>query len=453
MAFTLVNGESGETEKKYCEFPEVAESPRFTCALGGAYGATLATFGAVPILHSGLGCGMANAHGMTYASGLNSGGTQGTTTTPCSGLIEEHVVFGGEDKLRRLIDSTLKIMKGELFVVISGCIPALIGDDVDSVVSEFQDRAKVIHVKTSGFIGNGYVGYNLYLDSLINNLVTEKPTEKKLVNLLGIIPNQNPFWKGEIKEVKELLENIGVKVNTIFTDFDSVGAIEKIGAASLNLVFNPWAGVAAAKKLEERLGIPYLNFNFVPMGPKESSNFLRAVGQKLKIPKTKVEGYIKSAELSAYRYMEYLAEFLMISCPHAFLAVVGDSASSISFLRYGVNELGWNPELVIVTDNPPEDSHAVIRELLTQDLQGVFQPEVIFDFDSHRIREHLNQKTLQVILASSLEKYVHGKNNEAFHLSIAYPIYDRLIVDRNYTGYRGGINLLEDMSHSFAGPL
>ena len=121
---------------------------------------------------------MANAQGKTYASGLNSGGPSGTTVTPCSGLIEEHGVFGGEDKLRRLLEPTIPVMKANLFVVISGCVPALIGDDADSFVAEFKDNAKVIHVKTSGFVGNAYLGYERYLDPVIDSLLEPRPVEK-----------------------------------------------------------------------------------------------------------------------------------------------------------------------------------------------------------------------------------------------------------------------------------
>jgi nitrogenase molybdenum-iron protein beta chain len=386
---------------------------------------------------------MANAQGMTYASGLNSGGAQGPTITPCSGLIEEHVVFGGEEKLRKLIDTTLQIMKGDLFVVITGCVPALIGDDVDSVVAEFKDRAKVIHVKTSGFVGNAYTGYNLYLDAIIDNLLKEpKPVEKKLVNLLGIVPNQNLFWKGELQAMKLLLESIGAKVNTIFTNFDSIGAIERIPAASLNLVLNPWCGVEAAKKLEERFGTPYLLNDYIPVGPKETSKFLRNVSKALKIPKSKVEGVITEAEKRAYRYMEYVAEFFMVAMPHSYFAVVGDSRTVISFIRYGVNEVGWNPAVAVVTDDPPPEVRETITRHLTTDLEGLFAPRVIYDYDSHRIREYLKEQPLQVVLASSLEKYVASSECQAIHLSVSYPTYDRLIVDRNYVGSRGGLQLV-----------
>ena len=38
-------------------------------------------------------------------------------------------------------------------------------------------------------------------------------------------------------------------------------------------------------------------------------------------------------------------------------------------------------------------------------------------------------------------------------VSVAFPVYDRLIVDRTYAGYRGGIALVEDVAAKYGGPL
>jgi nitrogenase molybdenum-iron protein beta chain len=344
-------------------------------------------------------------------------------------------------------------MKGELFVVITGCVPALIGDDVESVVSEFKDRAKIIHVKTSGFIGNAYLGYDQYYDAVIDTLLAPKAVERKLVNIFGLVPNQNIFWKGDLINLKALLAKIGVETNTIFTDFDSLKAIERIPAAALNLVFSPWVGHQPVKRLEEIFGTPYEAFNYLPVGPKATADFLRRVAKRLKVPKKKVEDVIASEEKAAYRFTEYMAEMFMVAMPHAYFAVVGDSATVPAFIRYGTNELGWNPRLAVITDDPPEESRQEIESLLTTGLEGIFAPRVIFDYDSHRIRLALREQPLQVMLASSLEKYIARNENEAHHLSVAYPVYDRLVVERSYVGFYGGIRLLEDMSQNFAGPL
>jgi len=93
------------------------EWPKYSCALGGAYGTALAVYGLVPLLHSGLG----HLFGQLYA-----GGPVGGTSTPTTGLVEEHVIFGGEDKLRKLIQASTEVMEGEGFVVISGRVHVLI---------------------------------------------------------------------------------------------------------------------------------------------------------------------------------------------------------------------------------------------------------------------------------------------------------------------------------------
>jgi len=117
---------------------EFVEAPKYSCALAGAYGTALGVYGVVPLLHAGLGCGLGQLFGQLYAGGQNAGGPQGGTSTPTTGLVEEHVIFGGEDKLRNLIQASGELMEGDAFAVISGCIPSLIGDDVDAVIREFS---------------------------------------------------------------------------------------------------------------------------------------------------------------------------------------------------------------------------------------------------------------------------------------------------------------------------
>ncbi|MCK7473490.1 MAG: hypothetical protein MZV49_08160 [Rhodopseudomonas palustris] len=60
---------------------------------------------------------------------------------PSSNLGNQEVIFGGADRLDELIDSTLKVMEADLFVVQTGCIPGLVGDDVGSVVRRYQKNA------------------------------------------------------------------------------------------------------------------------------------------------------------------------------------------------------------------------------------------------------------------------------------------------------------------------
>jgi nitrogenase molybdenum-iron protein beta chain len=447
-----VRGQQRE-EGPPADYSTVAEAPRYTCAFGGAYLCTLATFGAVPIAHSGPGCVIAQNMGMNFGSGLNSAGPFGNTSTPCSCLVEENVIFGGEDKLRTLIRTTLEIARGNLFVVSTGCVPSLTGDDVQGVVREFAGAAHpVVLVKTAGFLGNSYHGYEQYLLALIDQVMVPQPRVPRLVNLFGVVPSQHPFWKGTLAVLKGLLEKIGVQANLLFTEEDGLEAIRRVPAAELNLLLSPWCGEEPVAQLERRFGTPHLDFPAPPMGPKQTSAFLRAVGERLGVDKATLDRTLRAEERRAYRFIEYAADMAMIQMPHQFVGVVGDTSTAIAVTRYASNEQGWLPEIVVVTDGPPEGKREEIRRHLTEDLDSAIKPKVVFEHDSHKIRLLLRKHTVQILLASSLEKYLAMEEFRAMQVSVSFPIFDRVIVDRTYAGYRGGIALIEDITAKYGTP-
>ncbi len=434
-------------------YPEVAEAPRYSCSLGGAYSTALAIYGTVPILHAGAGCGLGQLFGQHYPSGQNTGGQFGTTSTPCSCLIEEHVIFGGENKLRDLIASSQELLKGDLFAVISGCVPSLIGDDVEAVVSEFRDKAPIINVKTAGFAGNSYTGYEQFFEAIIDQLLVAQPTEKGLINIFGIVPNQNIFYKGDLATIRQTLEKLGLKVNIIFTEEQGLENLKKISAAELSIVLSTWNGHKIVNKLQEKFNIPYAAFPSVPVGPKQTSHFLRQVGERLGIDRGKVETVIAAEEKKAYRSTEYLGDILFAGLPHTYYAVVADSNTAVGVTKYLSNEIGYLAEVVIISDNPPEEVRGDIIKELTDGLESVLKPEIIFEIDAYKIREKLKGRSFLALFASSLEKYIAGEEFGALHLSVSFPALDRLVIDRSYAGFRGGLALMEDLVSKFAGPL
>lgn len=440
-------------------YPEIAEAPRWTCSLGGAYLATTAIYGAVPILHAGAGCGIAQLLGFHYGAGENAAGGTGGTSVPCSCLIEKHVIFGGEDKLRKLIDSSIQLMEGDLYVVISGCVPALIGDDVESVAREFRGKKirgvspEIVVVNTAGFKGNTFDGYEVLLESIIDQILEPRPKRKNVVNILGIVPLQHIFWKGDLETVKNLLAKIGVEANIIFTEFDGLKKVRELPEAELNIVLSTWNGHKAAEKLKEKFGQPFLSFPSTPIGPQQTSEFLRAVAKKLKIPKKTVEKAIAEEERRAYRLSEYIMDAIIMGMPHPFLGVVADTNTAIGVTRYLANEVGYLPEIVQITDEPPEEVRDLIRRELTEGIDSAVKPEIIFERDAFKIRNNLRNRSFQFLVASSLEKWVAAKELGIAHLSITFPTFDRAIVDRTYAGYRGGNALLEDITAKVVGPL
>ena len=433
--------------------PRIVEAPRYGCTLSGAYEAAVGLNEGVPILHSGSGCGMSQLFGANYGGAQNAPGDYGGSSTPCSCLVEEHVIFGGEDKLRKLIDSTIKISTGEFFTVISGCVPSLIGDDVDAIVNEFRDKAPIIHVNAPGFKGNSFEGYELFFEALVDQyLKSSNKKEKILINILGIVPFQHIFWKGELRAIKELLEKLDIEANVIFGEFDTVEKIQKIPSAAYNIVLSPWIGHRAARKLEKEFDTPYISFPGIPTGPIQTTKFLRKLAEILPINKKKLEDLIKEGERRAYRTIEYAGDILQFDVPNVYFGVVADSNTALSITRYLTDEVGQLPDIVIITDNPPEEYREGIINAITSSEEIQFTPDIIFEIDSFKISQLLKDRPFLNLYASSLESVIKGEL-ETTHVTVSFPSYNRLVLGDNYVGYDGGLNLIQDLFYDKAGPL
>ena len=429
------------------------EAPRYSCSLAGAYGTTLGINGGVPILHSGAGCGIGQLFGTLYAGGQAAGGNEGGTSTPCSCLVEEHVIFGGEEKLRNLIQSTTELFNSELYVVISGCVPSLIGDDVDAIVGEFRDKVPIVHVKAPGFSGTSFEGYELFLEAIVDQLLTEKPKQKKLVNILGVVPYNHVFWKGELTTVKKLLADIGIEANVIFTEPNGLESIDKIPAAEYNIVVSPWNGHRAAKKLEDKFGIPFISFPGVPIGAKQTGEFLRTVAEKLDVPSDDVEEYIKKEEKWSYRYLEYPGDAIILVRPHSYFAVAADSNTAVSITKFLTNEIGYLPDIIQITDNPPVEYREKIVQEIKDNIDTVVIPDIVFEADTYKIRKNMEDRPFLFLFSSSLEAPTAMEDFAALHVSAAFPVYNKSILVHNYAGYEGGLRLVEDVVGKFVGPL
>jgi len=298
--------------------------------------------------------------------------------------------------------------------------------------------------------GPSYRDYERYLSEVIDELLAPLPAVRKRVNLLGVVPEQQIFWKGTLLAMKSLLEEIGLTVNTIFAEGNTMLALREIPAAELNLVFSHWVGVGAATRLEERFGTPFTVIPAVPVGPRDTSAFLRFLARRLRLRRKSVEQYIAMQEKWAYGFAEFTAGLTARSLPRARVAVVADAGTAVGLVRYGCNDLGWLPQLVVVNDDPPAERHADLVGSLTFGLAHAVQPTVRFETDPLRIKELLCGERLQLVLSSSLEKAFVTEELDAVQVSVAYPGNDRLWGHRSYAGYRGGLALMEDVATQHA---
>jgi nitrogenase molybdenum-iron protein beta chain len=428
----------------------IVEQPRTFCPLGGQQ-TVLAIERAIPIVHAGPGCSSMLFGGLAMANGFQGSGYAGGGTVPSTNAGEREVVFGGEDRLREEIEGALKVLDGDLYVVLTGCTADLVGDDVAQVVRPFRERGvPIVHASTGGFKGDSCLGHEIVVRAIVEQFLEPAPaTIPGLVNVWSVVPYKDTFWAGNLEAIRELLAGIGLEANVLFGhDSGGVAAWRRVPAAQFNLVLSPWTGLRIAHDLEEAFGTPFLHYPVFPIGAVESSLFLREIGRFAGVAPEAVERSIARSESRFYHYLDRAADFFLEArwdLPDRFISIA-DSFYTIGIARFLVNELGLLPGRQFITDNPPEESRPLLRAILAE-LAPKVSAEVTFTQDGGEIvslLRGLERDERPIVFGTSWDKDI-ARELRGYKLSIGLPITDRLVLDRGYAGYTGGLRLIEDL--------
>lgn len=418
------------------------DAPRVTCALGGALDLVNSIHRAAPIIHAGLGCGMALFTG-NLGHGYQYEGYACGYAMPSTNTLEKQVVFGGEDRLREQIKTTMEIIDADIYFVISGCTVGLIGDDIKAVVNEFSGSDKpVIFAETSGFKGDTYRGYDIAYKSMIDQLtVRSKKRTKGVVNLLGIVPLMDAFWQGNINEIVRLLQRIGLKVN-LSGNGDTVEKIRNASKVELNIVLSPNTGISVAENFKQKFGVPYLVYP-LPIG-SETSNFLIEVARTLHLDLEKVEKVIEEEENTFWKYLLKFTEAHVFALSNKEFSVIADSGYAVGITKFLANDLSLTPNLIAVTDQPEENLREPIRENISK-LDYDLEPTVLFESDNYKIWENIKENKPNVVFGSTNDK-IEGKKYGISTFPLTFPLYDQVVLSKGYSGYRGAVTLAEELS-------
>ncbi|MDR2742997.1 MAG: hydrogenase [Treponema sp.] len=440
--------------------PEIIEQQRFMCAIG-AMQTVVAIKRALPILHSGPGCG-------TMVAGFfeRSTGYSGGNTAPCTNFSETDVVFGGEKKLEGIIRRSYQVLKSDLQVVLTGCTSAIVGDDVNQVVKIFSAEGKpIVFADTPGFKCTNYEAHSLVVNAVIDQYTDrfaphDAPRDPALVNVFASIPYQDPFWKGNLEELKRIIEGIGLKVQVLFGPrTEGTEEWKAIPRANFNVLVSPWYGLDIVRHLEEKYDQPWFQFPYLPIGGNETSRFLRELaafaGERgAGIDSKTVDGFIKKEEAAFYEEIDNLATFLLefrYGLP-GFVHILHDSGYVLGMAKFLLHETGIVPKELFITDKTPEQYQEAILNIA-----GGISPKrnipLYFYSDAGLAREIIlgaEHEGRGLIIGSGWDKETAAEKKYDF-LSAALPSPYRLVMTTGYAGYRGGLRLIEDIYNQALG--
>ncbi len=254
------------------------------CAYAGAKGVVWGPVkDVVNISHGPVGCGQFSRGGRrNYVTG-HSGVTLFNDINFTSDFQEKDVVFGGDKKLAKLIDEInllFPLAKG--VTIQSECPIGLIGDDIEAVAKKkaVEIGKVVVPVRCEGFRGvSKSLGHHGANDSLRDWVLSNRDGDTRFestpydVAITGDYNIGGDAWSSRI-----LLEKIGLRVVAQWSGDGSIPEFEMTPKVKLNLLHCYRSMNYISRHMEEKYGIPWLEYNF--FGPTKIAESLRKIAAR-----------------------------------------------------------------------------------------------------------------------------------------------------------------------------
>ncbi|MDR2304424.1 MAG: nitrogenase [Treponema sp.] len=254
----------------------------------------------VVIVHGPIGCGFWSIGG--YGAGRNMkrlrDPAQNSTIQISTNLDESDVISGGEKKLREAVFFADREWRPEAIVVASSCVPALIGDDVDAILSQLQGSvsADLVSVNCEGFKTKLMAtAYDAVYNGILKNL-TKKKIERENLTVPGKLDdivweynkahtvnvlNVGSMGRSDELELQRLLNALELNVNFL-PCFSSPKDFRRVLDAALNVSICGTHDDYYVKYIHEEYGIPYI-IDTMPIGRKGTSRWLMNIARHFNI--------------------------------------------------------------------------------------------------------------------------------------------------------------------------
>jgi nitrogenase molybdenum-iron protein alpha chain len=274
-----VNDQSIEQSKK-CITSNRKSLPGVMTIRGCAYaGSKGVVWGPVKdmihISHGPVGCGQYSRAGRRNyyvgVTGINTFGTMNFT----SDFQEKDIVFGGDKKLAKLIQEVEQLFplhKG--ISVQSECPIGLIGDDIEAVSKKGAKELNkpIIPVRCEGFRGvSQSLGHHIANDAVRDWVLGNRdgqPFESTPydVTIIGDYNIGGDAWASRI-----LLEEMGLRVIAQWSGDGTIAEMENTPKAKLNLLHCYRSMNYISRHMEEKYGIPYMEYNLAVTWKKSTA--------------------------------------------------------------------------------------------------------------------------------------------------------------------------------------
>lgn len=212
-------------------------------------------------------------------------------TPVTASIVDRHVLArGSQEKVVENITRKDKEENPDLIILTPTCTSSILQEDLQNFVNRagLDSKSDVILADVNHYRVNELQAADRTLEQIIRfylekarakgEFVSQK-TEKPSVNILGIFTlgfhNQH-----DCRELKRLLNDLGIEINEILPEGGSVTNIKNLPNAWFNLVPYREVGLMAANYLQTEFNMPYVAIT--PMGLLETENCIREIMNVIK---------------------------------------------------------------------------------------------------------------------------------------------------------------------------
>ena len=127
-------------------------------------------------------------------------------------------------------------------------------------------------------------------------------------------------------------------------------------------------------------------------------------------------------------------------------AIVADATVGIPLVRFATEEMELTPALVALRSAHPEAQRLLEKELNDLGLA----PEVAYGTDVFATRRNLEAVRPRVVFGSTIERHASEGLDVPYIFEVVRPIRQFRLLNREYFGYRGILNLLECIQNEWS---
>jgi nitrogenase molybdenum-cofactor synthesis protein NifE len=410
------------------------------CAFDGAQIALLPIVDVAHIVHGPIACA-----GSSWDNrGTRSSGPKLYRIGMTTDLTEQDIIMGrSEKRLYHSIKQAVETYAPPAVFVYNTCVPALIGDDIESVCKAATERfgTPVVPVDSAGFYGTKNMGNRIAGDAMVKHVVgTREPDplpdsvqrpgiQVHDVNLIGEYNIAGELW-----HVLPLLDELGLRVLCTLSGDARYREVQTMHRAEVNMMVCSKAMLNVARKLEQQYGTPWFEGSFY--GITDTSQALRDFARLIGDPDLTARTEVLIAREES-RIKDLLEPWKPRLTGKRVLLNTGGvkSWSVVSALQ----DLG----LIVVatgTKKSTEEDKARIRELMGEEAL------MLDDVSPKKLLEVVRDYRCDILIAGGRNLYTALKAKLAF-LDINQ---ER---EFGYAGYQGMLELVRQLALSIESPV